>query len=253
MSQSVFNSNSSLNLKEFPSDFLPPKHVAIIMDGNRRWAKHHGLELIQGHKKVAQDVIEKLVDHAILRGIKYLTLWAFSTENWQRSQLEVQGLMALFREAFGEDAQKFHNRGVRLQTIGDIKQFPSDIQAGVARWLKLTTTNTAITVTLALGYGGRDELIRAIRRLVEDEVLVKNLPPAQITAEKLVGFLDTHDLPDPDLIIRPGGERRLSGFLPWQSVYSELYFTETLMPDFTETELDAALLDFAKRRRRFGA
>ena len=161
--------------------------------------------------------------------------------------------MALFREAFGEDAQKFHNRGVRLQTIGDIKQFPSDIQAGVARWLKLTATNTAITVTLALGYGGRDELIRAIRRLVEDEVLVKNLPPAQITAEKLVGFLDTRDLPDPDLIIRPGGERRLSGFLPWQSVYSELYFTEILMPDFAEAELDAALLDFAKRRRRFGA
>ena len=224
-----------------------PLHVAIIMDGNRRWAKSHGLEIIQGHQKVAREMIKRLVNQAIKRGVKYLTLWAFSTENWQRDPSEVAGLMALFREAFGQNASELHDLGVKLNVIGDVGSFPNDVQLGIENWLKKTAKNKIITVSLALGYGGRDELIRAIKKLFATE---QNL--ALINQEILSQFMDTAGIPDPDLIIRPGGEQRLSGFLTWQSVYSELYFTKILMPDFDEMAFDAALAEYAKRTRKFG-
>ncbi len=216
-----------------------PTHVAIIMDGNRRWARRNGLAIIKGHRKVAEEMIERLADFCILKGIKYLTLWAFSTENWQRPEEEVSGIMDLFRETFATSAERLHKKGVRVAIIGNLSRFPKDIQDGVNFWLNETEKNQELTVTFALNYGGRDELIRAVRQ-------------GGANFEK---FLDTKklvDLPDPDLLIRPGGEKRLSGFLTWQSVYSELYFTDVLMPDFDEAEFNKALEDYASRQRRFG-
>lgn len=216
-----------------------PQHVAIIMDGNRRWARQNGLAIIKGHRKVAEEMIERLADFAIAKGIKFLTLWAFSTENWQRPSEEVKGIMELFRETFATSSKRLHQKGVRVAVIGDLSRFPEDIQDGVNFWLKETKNNQKLTVTFALNYGGRDELQRAVRA----------------GGENFENHLDTKKmivLPDPDLLIRPGGEKRLSGFLTWQSVYTELYFTDVLMPDFDEEEFAKALADYASRQRRFG-
>ncbi len=216
-----------------------PNHVAIIMDGNRRWAKQHGLAIIKGHRKVAEEMIERLADFAITKKIGYLTLWAFSTENWQRPSEEVAGIMDLFRETFATSAERLHKKGVKVAVIGDLDRFPKDIQDGVNFWVNETKNNQKLIVTFALNYGGRDEIARAIK----------------LGGEKFEQFLDTKkmiDLPDPDLLVRPGGEKRLSGFLTWQTVYSELYFTDVLMPDFDEKEFDKALADYADRHRRFG-
>lgn len=216
-----------------------PQHVAIIMDGNRRWARQNGLAIIKGHRKVAEEMIERLADFAIAKGIKFLTLWAFSTENWQRPSEEVKGIMELFRETFATSSKRLHQKGVRVAVIGDLSRFPEDIQDGVNFWLKETKNNQKLTVTFALNYGGRDELQRAVRA----------------GGENFENHLDTKKmivLPDPDLLIRPGGEKRLSGFLTWQSVYTELYFTDALMPDFDEQEFAKALADYASRQRRFG-
>lgn len=240
----------------------PPQHVAIIMDGNRRWARQHKLQAIQGHEYVANKVLEPLVENCIQKQIPYLTLWAFSTENWQRDQEEVQGLMNLFRNAFARSIQKLHEKGVRLNMIGDLSRFPADIQKNVAEWVEKSKNNKRITVTFALNYGGRDEIVRAINKMIVQQTVIPE-PGAErqvsgiqgvtpITIENFSNYLDTTTMPDPDLIIRTGGEQRLSGFLPWQSVYAELYFTEVLMPDFLPTELDKALLDFTQRQRRFG-
>ena len=144
----------------------PPQHIAIIMDGNRRWARQHKLQAIQGHEYVANKILEPLVEHCIQKQIPYLTLWAFSTENWQRDQEEVQGLMNLFRNAFARSIQKLHEKGVRLNMIGDLSHFPADIQKNVAEWMEKSKNNKKITVTFALNYGGRDEIIRAVRKIV---------------------------------------------------------------------------------------
>lgn len=224
---------------QMSSDQVVPQHVAIIMDGNRRWAKRKGLAAIMGHRKVAHEMIERLTDFAIARGIKYLTLWAFSTENWERPTDEVDGMMNLFRESLQTQVEKLHKKKVRVAVIGDISRFPEDIRQQVADFVEQTANNSAMTVVFALNYGGRDELRRAVRQ----------------GGESFEEHLDTKqmiDLPDPDLMIRPGGEQRLSGFLPWQTVYTELYFSEVLMPDFDEAELDKALAEYARRHRRFG-
>lgn len=225
-----------------------PKHVAIIMDGNRRWATSHGLDLLKGHQKVAEEVTGALVQQAIARGVQYLTLWAFSTENWKRSQTEVAGLLQLFRSAFGQENGQLQKLGVKLNVIGDLSSFPEDIQTGVRKQIEATAHNTALTVTIALGYGGRDEIARAVQKIV-----LQGAKPSDITPELITRNLDTAALPDPDLLIRTGGDQRLSGFLPWQSIYAELYFTPTFMPDFTAAAFDAALAEFARRQRRFGA
>lgn len=237
-----------------------PKHIAIIMDGNRRWARENKMEAFKGHEYVANKVIENLTDACIEKQIPYLTLWAFSTENWNRDAKEVDGLMHLFRESFKKNASLLHDKNVRLNVIGDVSRFPDDIQESISHWLEISQNNTAITVTFALNYGGRDELLRAIKNLVTD-IAPKFLPSEsvspdvhniEITEELFESYLDTNNMPDPDLIIRPGGEKRLSGYLPWQSVYSELYFTDILMPDFDAEQLQIALDDYAMRQRRFG-
>jgi undecaprenyl diphosphate synthase len=225
-----------------------PVHIAIIMDGNRRWAKEHGLSPIAGHKKVADEVLEPLVEHASKLGIRYLTLWAFSTENWKRNPAEVSGIMKIFRHSVVAFGEKMHKKGIRIRSIGDLSKFDADIQKSVLDLIGLTKNNTRITVIFALNYGGRDEIIRAINRLPGNPDSDRT-----ITDEQFSGYLDTGDIPDPEFIIRTGGEQRLSGFLLWQSQYSELYFPTFYMPDFTPQRLEEALEEYRARQRRFGA
>ncbi len=222
-----------------------PNHIAIIMDGNRRWARKRGLAIIQGHRRVSEKLIEELADHCITRGIKYLTLWAFSTENWNRDPMEVKLVMELFREMLTKSIDRLHQKEIKINTIGDLSRFDDDIKTKIEQGVAQTSLNKKLTLTLALNYGGRDELLRTINKLINQSV-------AKVSAELVDQHLDTANLPPVDLIIRPGGERRLSGFLLWQAEYSELYFSDILMPDFGATELDKAIEDYQERQRRFG-
>lgn len=233
-----------------------PIHIAIIMDGNRRWAREHGLPILAGHQKVADEIIEPLVAHAAKRGIKYLTFWAFSTENWSRDKKEVEGIMHIFRHVIRKRWQRLHEKGVRIKVIGDISKFAPGIQGALAKVVERTKNNTKITTIFALNYGGRDELIRAIDTYFTLHVSkpIRVMTPSGwfITEGKFRKCLDTKDIPDPDIIVRTGGDQRLSGFLPWQSVYSELYFPVWYMPEFTTKKLDEVIEEYGRRRRRFG-
>ena len=213
-----------------------PKHVAIIMDGNRRWAKKQGLSAIAGHNYVVDQVIEPIIERCGDLGIEYLTLWAFSTENWGRDPIELSGLMALFKRGIMEKLGGLIKKGARLRMIGDLSKFSPDLQDGMRKAIKESEGNTKINVTFALNYGGRDEIVRAVGK-------------GGVEFEK---YLDTVGMSDPDLIIRTGGEQRLSGFMMWQSAYSELYFTKTLMPDLTIEKFDLAIEEYQNRQRRFG-
>lgn len=213
-----------------------PAHIAVIMDGNRRWAKAKGLPAIAGHAYAVEKTVEALIERAGEMGVKYLTMWAFSTENWGRAEDEVTGLMNLFRKAIETKAGRFIAKGARLRLIGDMSRFSEDIQVGMKRVIAESEKNEKITVTFALNYGGRDEIKRAVQK-------------GGVDFEK---HLDTAGMPDPDLIIRTGGDYRLSGFLMWQAAYSELYFTETLFPDFTPEKFDEAVEEYQSRQRRFG-
>lgn len=218
-----------------------PTHIAIIMDGNRRWAKEHGLNVLAGHQKVADDILEPLVEHAAARGVNYITFWAFSTENWNRDRAEVEGIMRIFRHVIKKRWARLHQKGVRVRVIGDISKFSADIAEALTGVIEQTKNNKKITAVFALNYGGRDEILRAMRKIRGD-----------ITEETFSNALDTAGIPDPDLIIRTSGEQRLSGFLPWQSVYSELYFPSWYMPEFTPKKLDEAIEEYGRRKRRFG-
>lgn len=228
-----------------------PQHIAIIMDGNRRWARRHGFQIIRGHRKVALETIEELVDYCLENEIPYLTLWAFSTENWNRSREEVQLLMNLFREMLTENLDKLDKKGVKIRVMGDTGRFAQDIQQQIKQSVEQTKDNRKLNLTLGLSYGGRDELVRAIKEIAE-KVKAKQLKVEEIDQALISNHLDTAELPDPELIIRPGAERRLSGFMLWQSEYSELYFSDVLMPDFGSAELDKAIDEFHQRQRRFG-
>lgn len=230
---------------------IVPSHIAIIMDGNRRWARKRGLPPIAGHQRVADQVLEPLVEHAKDLDIRYLTFWAFSTENWAREPAEVKGIMSIFRGAIKKFGLKMHKKGIRIKAIGDLSRFALDIQKEVQYLVNLTQDNTGITVIFALNYGGRDEILRAINKSS------KLNPPAggqisNLSEKNLSQILDTAGIPDPELIIRTGGEQRLSGFLLWQSEYSELYFPSFYMPEFTPEKLDEAVREFNLRQRRFG-
>lgn len=228
-----------------------PRHVVITMDGNRRWAAAKGASALVGHQTTVESVIEKLITRAGELEIPYLTFWVWTTENWSRPKNEVSGIIRLFRWALGNKVKKFISQGARLKIIGDISAFPKDIQQGLCQAAEMSAGNTAITVTFAINYGGRDELVRSIKKLVRS-ISQGTVSPDDICEQTIAQFLDTADMPDPDLLIRPGGEQRLSGLMPWQSVYSELYFTKTLMPDFSPDEFDKAILDYTRRNRRFG-
>ena len=251
-----------------------PAHVAIIMDGNRRWAREKGKNILAGHKFVVDELLERLVEHAADRGIKYITFWVWSTENWKRTAEEVTGVMQLFKHLLGKNIDRLHKKGVRIQTIGNIDAFPKPIIEGVKQGVEKTKNNQRITAIFALNYGGRDEIIRGMSNLflshpdppsggersrpkaaIKNATLDSSVSPQndrRVTKETFGQYLDTSGIPDPDLIIRTGGDKRLSGFMLWQCEYSELYFTDTLMPDFTPDKLDEALADFAQRKRRFG-
>jgi len=228
-----------------------PQHVAIIMDGNRRWAAQRGLGPVDGHRYAAERAIKPLVEYAINVGIKYLTFWAFSTENWKRDKIELKGLFDIFKRLLKRKMDKLIKEGVRIRYLGEIDKFPDGIGERIREAVRESAKNDVITVTFALNYGGRDELLRAVKKVYRairrGKFMLKNLSEATFSQ-----FLDTKGIPDPDLIIRTGGEIRLSGYLPWQSVYSELYFTETYFPDFTPEEFGKALIDYSSRERRFG-
>jgi undecaprenyl diphosphate synthase len=220
------------------------------MDGNRRWAKKHKFEILIGHNRGAEQ-IETIVIAAAKKKIPYVTFWAFSTENWNRSKGEVAMLIKVFRDVLsGPMAGRLINKGVKLQLIGDFAAFPKDIVEGLEKLMDASKDNKAITATIAINYGGRAEILSAVNTLIASQV--KLGMTKKISEEEFASFLYTVEQPDPDMIVRTGGEQRLSGFLPWQSVYSELYFTDTLWPDFDEKAFDEALEKFTSRERRFG-
>lgn len=235
-----------------------PQHIAIIMDGNRRWARAQGKMSYEGHRYVVDHVIEPLVERCIELEIPYLTMWAFSTENWERDKEELEAMMGLFRYGLKKKVEDLHKKGVKLNMLGELDRFPEDIAEMSREMIEVTKDNSRVTVTFALNYGGRDEIIRAANRCLQAKLLdfESNADQSEVelgfSEEDFGQYLDTADMPDPDLIIRPGGQMRLSGFLPWQAVYAELYFTDVLMPDFSVAELDRALEDYTSRQRRFG-
>ncbi|MFO1174003.1 MAG: polyprenyl diphosphate synthase [Paracoccaceae bacterium] len=225
-------------------------HVAIIMDGNGRWATSRGLPRLVGHRRGANRV-RAIVRAAPGLGIRYLTIYAFSTENWKRSTEEVIGLMSMFARYIRNEAAKLHSAGVRVQFIGCRDRLEPNLQNLMAGIEARTRDCDRLTLTIAINYGGRDEIARAARRLAED-VAAGRLALANADEAALAARLDTAGMPDPDLIIRTSGETRTSNFLPWQSAYSEYEFTPTLWPDFTPEELAAILSRFSSRERRYG-
>ncbi|MCH7951607.1 di-trans,poly-cis-decaprenylcistransferase [Patescibacteria group bacterium] len=227
-----------------------PQHVALIMDGNRRWARKRGFFPLKGHL-AGEERIEPIVDRAIELGIGYLTFWAFSTENWKRTKREVGFLLNIFRDNLSKKVESFHRKNVKINVIGNVSMFPNDIQEKTKAWIEKTKHNSAITVNIALSYGGRDELLRAIVTLA-GEIRNSKFEIRNLTEQSFAQFLDTAGQPDPDLLIRTGGEFRLSGFMLWQIAYTELYFTDTYWPDFTPKEFDKAIAEYQSRQRRFG-
>lgn len=226
-----------------------PHHVAIIPDGNRRWARRHAFEIVRGHRAGGLKILEEIIDEAIKFKIPYLTLWVFSTENWRRDKGEIDALMGLFRRDFMQSMGKILKKGVRLLFIGDIDRFPKDIAESLKKARRDSQHNGAITVTLAANYGGRQEIVKAVKKLIE-----KGVQKVEELKDLIDKNLESHllGIPDPDLIVRTGGEKRLSGYLLWQSEYAELYFTETLMPDFGREEFKKAVEEYGRRQRRFG-
>lgn len=221
-----------------------PTHIAVIMDGNRRWAKERGLPILEGHRKVADEILEPLIEHAAECGIQFMTFWAFSTENWKRSEKEVRGIMTIFRHVIAKRWQRLHEKGVRIRVIGDISKFPQDIYDALTKVVEQTRENNKITVIFALNYGGRDEIVRAISKL--------QMANCELNEKTFSNLLDTSGIPDPEIIVRTGGEQRLSGFLLWQSQYSELFFPSWYMPEFIPDKLDEIIGEYQKRNRRFG-
>ena len=230
---------------------VSPEHVAIIMDGNGRWAQARGKPRLFGHHEGGRRVREILESCPDL-GVKYLTLFAFSTENWKRTQAEVSGLMKLFKRYLKSETNALVEAGVRVRFIGDRIRLERRLVDLMDELELLTAENDRVHLTVALNYGGRDEVARATKRLAR-EVAAGNIDPESVDAETLAGFLDTCVLPDPDLVIRTSGEARISNFLLWQSAYSEYEFVDTLWPDFTRTEFAKVLAKFGTRQRRFGA
>jgi undecaprenyl diphosphate synthase len=227
-----------------------PKHVAIIMDGNGRWAKARGLGRSEGHKAGAEPV-RAVLKAAHRLGVRFLTLYTFSTENWGRSREEIDNLFDLLVRYIDSETMELLSSGVRLRAMGDIGRLPSFAREALAQAERLTGDNTDLTLTLALSYGSRAELAAAARSLAMESQRGR-IDPAAIDEDSVSSHLWTSELPDPDLLIRTGGDRRISNFLLWQLAYSELYFTDTLWPDFGENDFLAALSDFHGRQRRYG-
>lgn len=227
-----------------------PQHVAIIMDGNGRWARQHGLLRARGHEQGGRTV-QRVVDLCLARGIPWLTLYAFSAENWGRPKAEVTYLMEMLYRYLKETLPQLQEKGVRVRAIGELHMLPAKCSKLLQECVQQTAHNTRLNLTLALSYGSRQEITCAAKRLAE-KVQAGELAPADITPDLLAAQLYTADMPDPDLLIRTSGEMRLSNYLLWQISYAELHVTPVLWPDFSEADFDAALADYASRHRRFG-
>ncbi len=227
-----------------------PTHIAFIMDGNGRWATARGLPRTAGHKKGA-DTVRTVLEHAQKCGVKVVTLFAFSSENWNRPADEVETLIGMFRTYLNNDVKRLVDKKIRVSFIGNRNKFPADIVARMNEVEAETKSFDAFHVVLALSYGARDDIIAATQRLAA-QVAAGDLKPGDITAESFAGALSTHGIPDPDLIVRTSGEERISNFLLWELAYAELYFTPVPWPDFDEAELDKAIENFESRHRRFG-
>lgn len=223
------------------------KHLGIIMDGNRRWATNRGLPSFMGHQQ-GYETLKKIVPAVFDRGISVLTLFAFSTENWNRTKEEVDHLLILFDRAIREQFEKLTEEGIQVRFIGDISAFPESLKSAMLHCSTASISHSEHILTIAVNYGGRYEILNAIKNIIR-----KGVSPEDITEELISRSLYTGDLPDPDLIIRTSGEQRTSGFLTWQAAYSELYFTQKLWPEFSIDDLDAALAEYEERQRRFGA
>ncbi len=236
-------------MEQLASDKLPT-HLAIIMDGNGRWAQQRMLKRIVGHQRGAETV-KMMVKQASQLGIKYLTLFAFSSENWLRPAVEVRALMTLLKKYIRQETARMMQKNIRYNIIGNRSELPDDVNQTLDEAIRITSGNTGMVLTLALSYGGRQELSRAAARAARD-VQAGLLAADDITVDVFGRYLDTGGLPDPDFLIRTSGEMRISNFLLWQLAYTELYFTDTNWPDFTINEFHKALADFQSRERRFG-
>jgi len=223
-----------------------PHHIAIIMDGNRRWAKKHQLPYFEGHHAGLEST-RRVVRYLAKTGIRYLTLFSFSTENWSRPENEIESLLKLMSQTIESDTTELNQNNIRLNHIGRLDRIPIDLRQTIEKSIRLTSNNSGMVLTLAFDYGSRSEIVEAIRRIIKE-----NLPPQDIDEEVLTSYLYTANLPEVDLLIRTSGEYRLSNFLLWQSAYAEYYFTDVLWPDFDEREMGKALHNFSKRQRRFG-
>lgn len=228
-----------------------PEHIAIIMDGNRRWAKKRNLPIKLGHKEGAE-TLKAVVRHANKIGLKYITVYAFSTENWKRSQDEVDSLMKLLETYLDDFAKEADTENIVIRVLGDMNALSESLQQSIERTIKRTENNTGTIFNIALNYGGRDEIVNAIKKIAQ-KVSSGEMNINEITEETVSNNLYTYSIPDPDLLIRTSGELRLSGFLPWQSVYSEFLFLDKLWPDFTAEDLDKAIEEYSRRTRKFGA
>lgn len=220
-----------------------PTHIAMIMDGNGRWAKERGLKRTAGHEEGAK-VVRKITTHCNNIGLKYLTLYAFSTENWNRPKLEVEFLMKLLDRYLKKELPVYLENNVRFETIGDISKFSKTLQKTIAKTKEKTSHCTGLTQVLALNYGSKDEIIRAVKLL--------NAKELEVNEDNLSACLDTKNIPDVDILVRTSGEVRLSNFMLWQNAYAEMFFTSTFWPDFNSNELDDIISDYMKRERRFG-
>ncbi|MFN7401071.1 MAG: polyprenyl diphosphate synthase [Alphaproteobacteria bacterium] len=228
-----------------------PAHIAIIMDGNSRWAEQRGINRARGHTQ-GGEVLKNLLSECRKRPyIKYLTLYTFSIENWNRTADEISDLMNLMRHYIKREAPTLHENNFRMRFVGELQSLEGDIQRDLTEVAALTAKNTGLVVTMAISYGARQELAAAMRNIA-DKVAAGTLAPNAIDEKIITSHLYSHDIPDPDLLIRTGGEERLSNFLLWQSAYTELYFTNTLWPDFTADDMDKAIASYSRRERRFG-
>ena len=226
------------------------KHLGIIMDGNRRWAKSKKLDSIEGHKK-GIETAKKIINEAIKKKILYLTLYAFSSENWKREPTEIEGLMDLLRVFLDTEIKILSDSGVKLTVLGDLRQFDKDIRENIKKASKLNKNNFKINLIMAINYGARQEITNAVQKVCK-KLLLKKIALKQVTQQEIASNLYTKNIPDPDLIIRTGGDSRLSNFLLWQAAYSELIFFKKPWPDFTKNDFSKAILDYNNRERRFG-
>ena len=232
---------------QIPEPRRIPRHVAIIMDGNGRWAKQRGLPRVAGHRRGAE-AVRNVVRACVERGVEYLTLFAFSSENWRRPPEEVSLLMQLFVLALEQEVEKLHEGGVRFRVIGDVKRFEPKLVRLIEDAQARTSGNRRLTLTVAANYGGRWDIVQAVRRMIQERPELAR----GFGEEDFTPYLSMADAPEPDLFIRTGGEQRISNFLLWQAAYSELYFSERLWPEFDEAALDEAIAEYGRRERRFG-